>query len=257
MSFAIRQTFKPRVLPGQLDSTDPMAQNAAYDPEEAQQIITAIKQFNQRSSHENLLVGNDLKEILRNSSINPDTNPLAREMVEEMVRAKEAKHGKINNPTVRAPVDTFGFSNSSVDQFASSKRSAAMEAELKRELDEIRAKRREERGGPDDEDFDTSDLPEEVVKQIAAMRGGSPLDEDDEDADEDADEKKASDPAASSSKVVRGEAEKARQESTRARRVLAYGYPARASMVRGFTPRTGGSGGAGIKKTAMGMADSF
>jgi len=240
MSFAIRPTYKTRSIV----SLDPENDGEiSHNPEDSEEIISKIRQFTTRSSHENVLSSQDFKEILRNSSINPDINPLAKKSVDEVMKRKEANSKGVSNYVNPTDVgNTHGFSTNSADNFYTGVRSAKMEKELKREIDAIRIAKKTKDAEND------RDIPDDIAKQISAMRGDVEPD-DSESIDEPENDDDLS--AASESKLKR-------IELAKAKRVLSYSHPARASMVRGFVPRTGGSGGGmGVRKTALGMSDSF
>ncbi len=234
MSFSIRPTFKPRNLAIVLGSSSDQ-QNGLADQEEAQEIITAIKKFGQKSSHENLISSGDLQNLLRSSSINPEVNPQARRGVESLIKSK--KSGPAAEE--KKATDAHGFSSTSVDKFHDGQRVARLDKELSKELEQIRARARKNRG-----DYDDRDIPDDIALQISAMRSSSEAVEENEDSELEinADET--------------DETKKSRASIEKAKRALAFGYPISASMARGYY-RQGGHIGQGIKRTALGVSDAF
>ena len=234
-SFAVRQTFKPRMQTNQDDIGD----STPYDPEEAGQIIAAIKHFSTRSSHENVLSANDLREVLRGSSINPDTNPLAKKNVDELMKGKEAISSS-PVPTIKdtPTVEAIGFSSSSIEDSIRDNVPPKWITSFEKNWKIFEEEKKDEE--------DDRDIPDDIKRQLEAMRGDDdhPQILDDTLNDE-------------NNEATLNEERTARMELIKAKRILAYSHPARASMARGFIPRTSGMAGAGIKRVATGISDGF
>jgi hypothetical protein len=214
MSFAIRQTFKPRNLVQELDPEDKYVNTEQENQlEKTQAIIEKIKQFANKSSHESLLSAEDFQILLKSSSINPEYNLSATSDVNNVMVDKQNK--KIKTTSKTAPKDAFGFSTSSISDSTNGKQYGNLGEVLDRELEKISSRQNKHEDSDEDK-------------------------EDDEDDEDDEEEKK---------QQIRKEKE--------AKRLYSYAYPISSSMVRGYVPRRGGMAGAGIRKTALGMSDSF
>jgi len=237
MAFAIRPTYKPRVFPSfNSEDTDDTFQSA----EDAQAIISKIKDFTSRSSHENVLSTQDLRKIIQQSSINPDVNSMAKKNVDEIMKKKQNNEKESLDYVNPTQVNSnHGFSSGASDKFHSGLRSAKMEQELKKELDGLRLAKK-------NKDAETDrNIPDDIAKQISAMQSPSlePIEENEEAETE---EENLSDDR------------KKKIELNKAKRIFSYSHPARASMGRGFVPRTNGSGsGMGVRKTVLGISDAF
>lgn len=254
MSFAIRAVYKNRgLLPVSSNAVD---DNSYFDPDEAQAIINTIKHFTTRSSHENIMSQAEMRDALRNSSINPDTNPMARDSVDAMLKDKEKRVlSRFEDPPVR-DANAHGFSTGSTGKMSSGILGARMGRELERELDLVRsrsrakmeAKRAEYKADAEEDDVtyiedveeDLGDVPDEVLQQIAKMKS------------------RISNSTNVANAARRSAAtEQAPGEASRDQRNLSQGYPSRASMVRGFVHRQGSQAGAVIHRTPMGAVDGF
>jgi hypothetical protein len=208
MSFAVRPTYKNRGLHASDNGESQDNENMSFDPDEAQEIMKTIKHFTQKSSSSNIITAIDMRELLRNSSINPDTNPLSKDSVENMLMINQDNAANRDNvPSSTLDSNIYGFSSDSASKFSSSTQSEKMNNELKRELDIIREKFKSKRN--ENQIIDLTE-PNELKEKI-----------------------------------------------TKNNRQMSHAYPARASMIRGFTFKNGGSAGASIRKTPLGMVDAF
>jgi len=245
MSFAIRATYKSR-MPASTNTSTTGDDNLP-DREETQEVIDTMRRFSQRSSHENTMTVAELQNIISKSSLNPDINPSARKGVEAMLKAVAARQTP-EDPQSKDLENSHGFSTGSVNKFNTNVQSAKMGRALKRELDAI--KERRHKG-----DTDARDIPDDIARQISAMKGEQKNDDDDipssdeDEQNEDQEEEKKNE--------ISEEAKQKRASIEKAKRVLAMGYPKTASMARGFVHRNGGSSGHSIKRTAMGLMDGF
>jgi hypothetical protein len=213
MSFGIRPTFKQRmVVTNDNDQTD----SKMYDSEDAKRIIETIQQHTQRSNH-NQLTYEDLQNIIRNSSINPDINPAMKDIVDKMLSDKRDKDTNTNNVAQNIVNNMYGFSNSSTTGFANNTFKQLMDIELNNSLSNLNVD--ESKGSQNVEEEET---PEEKQQKP---------DESDEE-------------------------HKKRLEVIRNRRLVSIGFPKSASMLRGWVNRHAGTSG-GIRKTPHGMVDAF
>lgn len=86
MSFKVRALYKPNRVntEEEVDFKELIRRN-----QELEDLKNNVKKNGQRSSQEKLLNSNDLMNILRSSSVNPDVNPAVREKIEELLKMKE------------------------------------------------------------------------------------------------------------------------------------------------------------------------
>lgn len=146
-AFRIRQLYKTNNSPVPADDG---ATLTYYDPQEIQQIMNTIKQFTQRSS--NQVSASDLREALRNSSINPDNNPLLRDSVNAMLKNKDDAARDRNAPfSEGASKGLAGFSAETVNRINSATLQNRRDEELKQELQKIQDNRRDHLADIDDD----------------------------------------------------------------------------------------------------------
>ena len=232
MSFAIRQTYKPRALVNNNDDTE----SSVYDPEEAQRIITAVKHFTQRSH--SIMTPAELREALRKSSINPDVNPSVRDSVESLIKSFKESETNHNAAVKNAVNNMHGFSNASTSGFNTNVFKNLLDEELKRELSKVSS---------ESKDSSSSSSSSSSSNNLAS--GGVQQTVEEEEEEEDAS-------TGSKTEKETDEEYQKRLEAAKNRRMLSIGYPSRASMLRGWVNRTTGSSG-GIRRTAHGMVDAF
>ena len=137
-AFAVRPTWKSRVNPLADDGT-PMT---VVDQEEMKAIVAAIQKFKQRSAHGNVQNMAELQTVLSKSSVNPETNPSAREGVETILRGKQTTQDDAPLEELMAGdglLQSPGFSSLSVSRHNNRTQAAKFEKELQKELEEIKA----------------------------------------------------------------------------------------------------------------------
>ena len=229
MSFAIRPIYKARNVHS-LSDID-VSKNE-QDNEEVSHIISTIKKFSNKSSHENLLTSSELENILKTSSINPDTNPKNKKTIDKILKGKKTS----SIVSIEDTSESHGFSGSSLGAFGNTVRNSRMENELHKELDSVRSKYKKK--------DDDREIPDDIRQQIESMKSNEveviPEDEEDDNRNEN----------------TTNLSEEKRNE-IQCRRVLSYSHPARASLARGVTLRTHSMNGMGIKRVPMGISDMF
>lgn len=231
MSFRIRPVYKSinqANNPNEGAEAEDM-RNTVSTHEDTQKILTAIKNFTQRSSHDAMVSPNDLREALKTSSINPETNPSSRSSVAAMLKNKEeaAKSYVIPENALAKPSQDkiIGFSEKSLQRFVNGDKKALFDLELQKTIDGALA--RESKSEASDQ------------QEAEAYADDFENEEPAEDADAHSAEKK-----------------KAASERASARRAMANSYPARASMLRGIPQRTASTNG-GIRRTVIGSVDAY
>lgn len=251
MSFGIRATFKPRRNP-QLGDT---AHVDVPNHEETQEIIQAIHKFKSKSAHDGVLNSAERQTVLRKSSVNPDINPSARWAVESILRPKE-QDTDADVDELLGPHDASGisgFSSLSISGQQSANHKSRIEKELAKEIEEIKSRHKrkpiplpeiKEEDSADEKDpmsrLDAADLRDPRIANAFALSYQAV----------------ASTKTKVGPQTVQQEQDAERAYNT-ARRMVAMGHPPRAALARGIPPRNGGSSGASIRKTAMGMVDGF
>lgn len=135
MSFKIRQTFKAPFIGGNQENDN--TQSNPLDSEKTQRIIDTINKFNQKSSHKGALTHQELANIIKNSSINPETNPAFKEQVDKLLESnyyysEETEDEESNDMA-------SGFSSNLMNTFSTTKHKKRLDNELKKELDAIMA----------------------------------------------------------------------------------------------------------------------
>jgi len=227
MSFRIRPLYKSlnQANGSNEDADAEDMRNTVSTHEDTQKILTAIKNFTQRSSHDAMVSPNDLWEALKTSSINPETNPSSRSSVAAMMKNKEeaAKNYTIpENALAKTHQDKIiGFSEKSLQRFVNTDKKALFDLELQKTIDgalagESKTESKEKEDAENYEDIQNEGNTEDQLEK----------------------EKKAT------------------SEKASARRAMANSYPARASMLRGIPQRTTSTSG-GIRRTVIGSVDAY
>lgn len=216
MSFGIRPTYKNRVLVnGSVDNDD----ETPYNPVDTQKLIDTVLQVSRRSGGLNKMSQQDLENIIRKSSINPDFFPSMKDSVNDLYQSKR-EYDIENQNNMNAAVatvtpinsNTHGFSNASSSAAGNSAFRDLLDQELRRELEKVGLNGNEEKKETTTESKVNPEESEEVTR--------------------------------------------AKIEMLISDQMLANGFPARASMLRGWEFRKNGTAG-GIRKTASGMIDGF
>lgn len=237
MSFRIRPLYKSinQANNPKEDTEAEDMRNTVSTHEDTQKILTAIKNFTQRSSHDAMVSPNDLREALKTSSINPETNPSSRSSVAAMLKNKEeaAKRYVIpENALAKTSQDKIiGFSEKSLQKFVNGDKKALFDLELQKTIDGALARESKSEASDQQEAEAYAD------------------DFENEEAAEDAE-------AAENAEAHSAEKKKAASERASARRAMANSYPARASMLRGIPQRTTSTNG-GIRRTVIGSVDAY
>lgn len=233
MSFAIRPIFKPRN--SHIHNVD---DNFTTVPnhEETKQIIMAIQKFKQKSSHDKLINPAELSGILRKSSVNPEINPAARDGVESMLARKDAESDSVDDllDTSSDIPNTHGFSSLATNASRVSHLQSRLQKELDKELQEIKNRFRQD---------NTTDNSQSSSSDSSNTSTGS------------SNTNNASD--INTENKSNNSADNARKELAKSKRNVSYGFPAQASLARGFIYRTGGMQGNAVRKTGLGIIDSF
>jgi hypothetical protein len=217
MSFGIRPTFKQRMV---VTNDNDQADTKIIDSDEARRIIETIQQHTQRSNH-NQITYQQLQNVIRDSSINPDINPAMREIVDKMLSDRVNKDANLNNAVQNVVNNMYGFSNASTTSFANNTFKQLMDIELNNNLANLAVDEKGDASAPVDEE-ETAEEKEEKQQR---------KDETDEEHQK-------------------------RLEVIRNRKLVSIGYPKTASMLRGWVNRQTGTSG-GIRKTPHGMVDAF
>ena len=271
MSFAIRQTWKPRFNPN-LDNSNPVSMP---DEQETKAIITAIQKFKQKSAHSNIQNIAELQTVLSKSSINPEINPGAKQGVESILRGKNDNQAESTiEQLMDVPATTSGFSSQSTTRFNVRTQVDKLEKELAKELEEIKQQFRpkpnpvpetkEEKYNEDATDPEIEALIEENeederqfenqqdLNHLVApgfgpqsIRPGMSL------------TSAAQRNAPTQSTQTKNKAPENSSEYAVAKKLISVGYPARAAMARGFQPRASGLSGNAMRKTPLGLSDAF
>lgn len=234
MSFRIRPVYKSinQANNSNEETEAEDMRNTVSSHEDTQKILTAIKNFTQRSSHDAMVSPNDLREALKTSSINPETNPSSRSSVAAMLKNKEEAAKKYvipENALAKTSQDKIiGFSEKSLQRFVNGDKKALFELELQKTIDGALA--RESKSESSDQQ-EAEAYPDDFENEEAA------------EATEDTEAHSA-------------EERKAASERASARRAMANSYPARASMLRGIPQRTTSTNG-GIRRTVIGSVDAY
>lgn len=240
MSFRIRPLYKSinQANNPKEDIEAEDMRNTVSTHEDTQKILTAIKNFTQRSSHDAMVSPNDLREALKTSSINPETNPSSRSSVAAMLKNKEeaAKRYVIPENALAKPSQDkiIGFSEKSLQRFVNGDKKALFDLELQKTIDGALARESKSEASDQQEAEAYAD------------------DFENEEAAETAEDAKAAEDAEAHS----AEKKKAASERASARRAMANSYPARASMLRGIPQRTTSTSG-GIRRTVIGSVDAY
>jgi hypothetical protein len=220
MSFGIRPTYKQRVS---VNGNNEDADIPVYDYEQSKKMVETMLQFSKKSGS-SAISHQELENIIRKSSINPDFFPGFKDTVDEMMRSKR-EHDVRNNlsaTTAMATTNTHGFSNSSTSSAANSSFRELLDLELRRELEKVTG-------------TSTSNPTEETNEKVSEEDTSEEPNKGEDETDEQYTK---------------------RLEETKNRKMLSLGFPARASMLRGWQYRNGGSGG-GIRRTPQGIVDAF
>lgn len=139
MSFGIRPTYKKRVLVNQQDdeiaessSTFETTVNNNYV--DTQKLVETVLQVSRRSGGLNTLSQQELENIIRKSSINPEHYPEMKENVNELIQSKKQENP--NNLSSNPPV-VHGFSNASNTSNTSTAFRDLLDQELRKELGKL------------------------------------------------------------------------------------------------------------------------
>lgn len=270
MSFAIRQTWKPRFVNN--DESGPVVMP---NEEETKAIVAAIQKFKQKSAHSNIQNLAELQTVLSKSSINPEINPGAKSGVETILHGKNETQAESSiEQLMNVPPTTSGFSSQSTTRYNVRNQVSRLEKELAKELEEIKQQYRptpislpnvkEEDEKEDQVDPEIENMIEqneedehqfENQNHIVApgfgpqsIRPGMSL----------SNTAQKIQPAQNNqpgNKVSKNKLENT--EYATARKMISIGYPARAAMARGFQSRASGMSGNAMRKTPLGLSDAF
>lgn len=272
MSFAIRQTWKPRFNPN-LDDSNPVS---LPDEQETKAIITAIQKFKQKSAHSNIQNIAELQTVLSKSSVNPEINPGAKQGVESILRGKNDNQAESTiEQLMDVPATTSGFSSQSTTRFNVRTQVDKLEKELAKELEEIKQQYRPSKPKPVPETKEEKYNEDATDPEIEALIEENEEDERQFENQQDLNHlvapgfgpqsirpgmsltSAAQRNLSAQSTQAKNKAPESSSEYTTAKKLISVGYPARAAMARGYQNRSSGMTGNAMRKTALGLSDAF